>query len=79
MALPVRCFTCGKVLGDKWDTYVERCKEISPESDELDTSNTRKESPDGKTERGRILDDLQIKKMCCRTVMLTTVDMSTII
>jgi DNA-directed RNA polymerase subunit N (RpoN/RPB10) len=79
MALPVRCFTCGKVVGDKWETYFEKCKELGPDSDELDTKNKRKESPDGKTERGKILDELGINMMCCRTVMLTTVDMSTII
>ena len=22
MIIPVRCFTCGKVIGNKWDTYV---------------------------------------------------------
>lgn len=21
MIIPVRCFTCGKVIGNKWDTY----------------------------------------------------------
>jgi len=23
MIIPVRCFTCGKVIGDKWEDYVE--------------------------------------------------------
>ncbi len=23
MIIPVRCFTCGKVLGNKWQTYNE--------------------------------------------------------
>jgi DNA-directed RNA polymerase I, II, and III subunit RPABC5 len=23
MIIPVRCFTCGKVVGDKWEKYVE--------------------------------------------------------
>ena len=22
MIIPVRCFTCGKVIGNKWDTFV---------------------------------------------------------
>ena len=22
MIIPVRCFTCGKVIGDKWDDYM---------------------------------------------------------
>ena len=23
MIIPVRCFSCGKVVGDKWETYLE--------------------------------------------------------
>ena len=23
MIVPVRCFTCGKVIGNKWDTYLD--------------------------------------------------------
>ena len=22
MIFPIRCFTCGKVIGDKWDDYI---------------------------------------------------------
>jgi len=22
MIIPIRCFTCGKVIGNKWDTYL---------------------------------------------------------
>ena len=22
MIIPIRCFTCGKVIGDKWETYL---------------------------------------------------------
>ncbi|KAE9613372.1 putative DNA-directed RNA polymerase [Lupinus albus] len=23
MIIPVRCFTCGKVIGNKWDSYLD--------------------------------------------------------
>jgi DNA-directed RNA polymerases I, II, and III subunit RPABC5 len=26
MIIPVRCFTCGKVIGNKWDTYKRLCE-----------------------------------------------------
>jgi DNA-directed RNA polymerase I, II, and III subunit RPABC5 len=29
MSLPVRCFTCGKVLGNKWLRYEKLCQEKS--------------------------------------------------
>ena len=27
MIIPVRCFTCGKVIGDKWDDYINLQKQ----------------------------------------------------
>ena len=26
MMIPVRCFTCGKVIGEHWDEYTERAR-----------------------------------------------------
>ena len=28
MIIPVRCFTCGKVLADKWEYYDKKVKEL---------------------------------------------------
>lgn len=27
MIIPVRCFTCGKLIGDKWEDFARRMKE----------------------------------------------------
>jgi len=27
MIVPVRCFTCGKLVGDKWEAFTKRVKE----------------------------------------------------
>lgn len=27
MIIPVRCFTCGKVVGDKWEEFTSRVRE----------------------------------------------------
>lgn len=27
MIIPVRCFTCGKVIGNKWDAYLNLLQE----------------------------------------------------
>jgi DNA-directed RNA polymerase subunit N (RpoN/RPB10) len=56
MIVPVRCFTCGMVLADKWLEYLRRAN--------ADPKN-----------RGLILFELGINRMCCRTAMLTNVDM----
>jgi DNA-directed RNA polymerase I, II, and III subunit RPABC5 len=28
MIIPVRCFTCGKIMGNKWDEYLRLCRVI---------------------------------------------------
>ena len=73
MIIPIRCFTCGKVLADKWIAYDEKCKKKDDEQGKtdgiegLDTAFNRC--------RGRILDELDIKKICCRRHMLGHVDL----
>ena len=52
---PVRCFTCGKLLADKYEEFERRVK--------------KGEDP------AKVLDDLGFKRYCCRTVMLTSVDL----
>ncbi|KAI6205369.1 DNA-directed RNA polymerases I, II, and III subunit RPABC5 [Aphelenchoides besseyi] len=42
MIIPVRCFTCGKVIGNKWDAYLGILQTDSPEGDALDSLNLRR-------------------------------------
>ena len=34
MIIPVRCFTCGKILGDKWEQYNELKSKYKNSSDD---------------------------------------------
>jgi DNA-directed RNA polymerase subunit N len=75
MIIPVKCFTCGMVLADKYRYYqneVRRIKLLQGKSTEnviyLTKGNTEK------TIEGTILDDLGLIKVCCRRHMLTHVD-----
>ena len=36
MIIPVRCFSCGKVVGDKWEDYNRRVEAGENASDVLD-------------------------------------------
>jgi DNA-directed RNA polymerases I, II, and III subunit RPABC5 len=36
MIIPVRCFTCGKVIGNKWEGYLELLQTDYSEGDALD-------------------------------------------
>lgn len=75
MIIPVRCFTCGKVIGNKWLTYLEQVRKrktnqgVDPNRVEyLTETNIRK------THEGLVMDELGIDKMCCRRHFLTHVD-----
>jgi DNA-directed RNA polymerase subunit N (RpoN/RPB10) len=78
MIIPIKCFTCGNVLADKYRYYLAEvtkkklAKKISVEN--LNnvvylTNEIRDKSPEGE-----VLDELQLKKMCCRRHFLTHVD-----
>jgi DNA-directed RNA polymerases I, II, and III subunit RPABC5 len=36
MIIPIRCFTCGKVIGNKWERYLSLLNEGKPENVALD-------------------------------------------
>ncbi|CEF63123.1 DNA-directed RNA polymerases I, II, and III subunit RPABC5 [Strongyloides ratti] len=36
MIIPIRCFTCGKVIGNKWEEYIKLLQEENTEGDALD-------------------------------------------
>lgn len=81
MIIPVRCFTCNKVLGDKWEYYKEKVEEYknTGEIDDGDVNNDVVHTKDGQTKRGKLLDDMGIKRICCRRHLLTHVDLIDII
>ena len=37
MLIPVRCFTCGKITGNKWSTYQSLLKEGKSRKEALDS------------------------------------------
>ena len=65
MIIPIRCWTCGKVLGNKYETYMKKLKASKGSTDEtiVDINNVKK------TAEGKALDELGLKRYCCRNVM----------
>ena len=55
MLFPVRCFTCGKLIGHLWEEYSRRVK--------------AGEDP------GKVLDELGVKRYCCRRMFISHVDL----
>jgi DNA-directed RNA polymerase I, II, and III subunit RPABC5 len=77
MIIPIKCFTCGEVLADKYRYYLEQVKATKMKKGIAIDSITylTKENTD-KTAEGEVLDELRLKKMCCRRHMLTHVDIN---
>ena len=78
MIIPVRCFTCGKVLGDKWNYYQTKCEEkkikMKDENKQDDNTDMNDLAFYEKWGYGTILDDLGLKRLCCRRHMLGNED-----
>lgn len=54
MMIPIRCFTCGNLIGDKYASFKSRVK-------------------DGE-DPAKVLDDLGLKRYCCRSMIISSVD-----
>ena len=75
MIIPIKCFTCGNLLADKYLYYVKEVRKIKISQNQdnekvvyLDEQNFKK------TPEGQVLDKIKLTKMCCRRHMLTHVD-----
>lgn len=89
MIIPVRCFTCGKTIADKYDYYVTETKKLSGDNDgsaAASTSAAKKKKEDTENSRnfdeirtGPILDKLGLTRYCCRRHMIAHVDLIEII
>ena len=75
MIIPIKCFTCGTVLANKYRYYCEEVRKRKIAKD----MHTEKvvyltKTFSQKTPEGEVLDELLLNKMCCRRHILTHVD-----
>ena len=75
MIIPVKCFTCGKVLGNKYRYYLKEVQKRKI-SKSMDTEKVLYLTTDfiDKTPEGEVMDELKLTKYCFRRHMLTHVD-----
>ncbi len=75
MIIPIKCFTCGNVIADKYRYFTEevRKRKLGKGMDIDKVLYLTKELSE-KTVEGDVLDDLGMNRMCCRRHMLTHVD-----
>ena len=77
MIIPIKCFTCGNILADKYKFYQTQVRQRKVQENGgnnikkvmyLTKDNTKK------THEGIVLDELKLTNMCCRRHMLIHVD-----
>jgi len=80
MIIPIKCFTCGNVLADKYQWYLRRIREKQLASIKTGDAHTIPDTLyltktyNTKTPAGETLDELGLTKECCRRHMLTHVN-----
>jgi DNA-directed RNA polymerase I, II, and III subunit RPABC5 len=75
MIIPIKCFTCGKVLADKYRYYQSEVRKIKLSRDmEVNDIVYLTKEFSNKTPEGEILDKLGLTRYCCRRHLLTHVD-----
>jgi DNA-directed RNA polymerase subunit N (RpoN/RPB10) len=82
MIIPVKCFTCGMVLANKYRYYIEEVRKrklakqvnVDGGSSNIDKVLYLTKEFHEKTPEGEVMDELGLNKMCCRRHLLTHVD-----
>ena len=75
MIIPVKCFTCGNVLANKYRHYlVEVRKKKMNKGQSIDRVVYLTKDNMEKSAEGEVLDQLRLYNMCCRRHFLTHVD-----
>jgi DNA-directed RNA polymerase subunit N len=66
LIIPIRCFTCGKVISQVYEEYKQRFNEYQKS---IENNEKPKETPK------EILDDLGVERFCCRRMIISHVDL----
>ena len=75
MIIPIKCYTCGNVLADKYQYYLRevRAGKLKENQDVNAVIYLTKDFAE-KTIEGKVMDELKLNKICCRRHFLTHVE-----
>ena len=63
MIIPVKCYTCGKVLGNKYRFYEQEVRRLKNATDDINSVTYLTPENTDKTVEGEILDKLKLKPL----------------
>ena len=77
MIIPVRCFTCGKVLADKWNHFIKLKQEqdATQEDEVVELESEKNLAFTVMQGRDKLLRKYGLNRLCCRRHMLGHVDL----
>ena len=78
MIIPVRCYTCGKLLSNKEKSYktIVYRKKLALKKNINDESVLNINDKDvKKTPEGEAMDEIGLTRYCCRKIMMTNVEL----
>ena len=64
MIIPVRCFSCGRVIASDYEKYKERINELKSKGEAIEAASI-----------ASILDDLGLERYCCRRMIISHTDL----
>jgi DNA-directed RNA polymerase subunit N (RpoN/RPB10) len=76
MIIPVRCFTCGRVMADVSDYYEREKEKLLLEDNKVNDPLYKNFD---KIHTKEILDNLGLRRYCCRRNLISNIDMMHII
>ena len=68
--IPIKCFTCGNILADKYLYYIKEIDKINKKETYAEKDNFNKPI------EGGALDNLELHSICCRRHLLTHVEIN---
>ena len=76
MIIPIRCYTCSKLLADKYEYYESELlrKKLAMNTTEDPLIININASDIKKTIAGELMDELGLTRICCRKVLLTSIN-----
>jgi DNA-directed RNA polymerase I, II, and III subunit RPABC5 len=77
MIIPIRCFTCGKVIAHLWEPYMSALNAEYQRNEKTYNPSILIYSDQiaNQTIEAKTLDELGVKRYCCRRMLLTNVDL----
>ena len=73
MIFPVRCLSCGNVVGNKWDKYNELLNKKNKGKDKDDTISSH--NINSLEDNKDIFNNINISRICCKRHFITHVNL----